>query len=124
MMICHLSIGVSDLGQAVVFYDAILAALGFVRLYTGPKSVGYGTPDGREPFALKQRSASDIGVDAGFHLAFVAPTPEAVRAFHAEALAHGAQDDGAPGLRPHYGPSYYAAFVIDLDGHRLEAVCQ
>jgi catechol 2,3-dioxygenase-like lactoylglutathione lyase family enzyme len=123
-MISHLSIGVSDLGQAAEFYDAVLAALGYMRLYTGPRSLGYGRPDGREPFALKQRRASDIGVDAGFHLAFVAQSREAVRAFHAEALARGAQDDGAPGLRPHYGPSYYAAFVIDRDGHRLEAVCQ
>lgn len=124
MMISHLSIGVSDLGQAVEFYDAVLAVLGYRRLYTGSRSIGYGTPDGREPFALKQRSASDIGVDAGFHLAFVAPTPEAVRAFHAAALARGAQDDGAPGPRSRYGSSYYAAFVIDLDGHKLEVVYQ
>lgn len=123
-MISHLSIGVSDLARTTEFYDAVLAALGYARIYTGSQSVGYGTPDGREPFALKQRIASDIGVDAGFHLAFIAQTPEAVRAFHAEALARGAQDDGAPGPRPQFGPSYYAAFVIDLDGHRLEAVCQ
>jgi catechol 2,3-dioxygenase-like lactoylglutathione lyase family enzyme len=123
-MISHLSIGVSDLERATEFYDAVLAALGYGRVYTGPRSVGYGTPDGREPFALKQRASADIGVDAGFHLAFVAESREAVRAFHAQALARGALDDGAPGLRPHYGPSYYAAFVVDPDGHRLEAVFQ
>jgi catechol 2,3-dioxygenase-like lactoylglutathione lyase family enzyme len=123
-MISHLSIGVSDLARATSFYDAVLCALGYHRVFTGPASVGYGTPDGREPFALKARPASDIGIDQGFHLAFEAQSRDAVDAFHAAALAQGGRDDGAPGLRPHYGPTYFAAFVIDPDGRRLEAVHQ
>jgi catechol 2,3-dioxygenase-like lactoylglutathione lyase family enzyme len=123
-MISHLSVGVSDLPVSTAFYDAVLTALGYDRVYTGPQSVGYGMPDGREPFALKLRPRSDLRIDRGFHLAFVAESREAVVAFHAEAIAHGGMDDGKPGLRPHYGSNYYAAFVIDPDGHRLEAVCK
>lgn len=123
-MISHLSLGVSDLPRAIKFYDVILAALGYVRVYTGSQSVGYGMPDGREPFALKARSASEIGIDHGFHLAFTAPNCEAVDAFYVAAIRQGGVTDGAPGLRPDYGPNYYAAFVVDPDGHRLEAVCQ
>jgi catechol 2,3-dioxygenase-like lactoylglutathione lyase family enzyme len=117
-------VGVSDLARAISFYDAVLAALGYVRVYTGPRSVGYGMPDGREPFALKARQKSEIGVDQGFHLAFVAESREAVDAFHSAAIAEGGIDDGLPGLRPEFGTSYYAAFVVDPDGHRLEAVYQ
>jgi catechol 2,3-dioxygenase-like lactoylglutathione lyase family enzyme len=65
-----------------------------------------------------------IAPGPGFHLAFIAPSREAVDAFHAAALAAGAEDCGAPGPRPHYGETYYAAFVIDLDGYKLEAVHQ
>ena len=60
----------------------------------------------------------------GFHLAFAAPSREAVDAFHACALRAGGTDNGAPGRRPHYGPHYYAAFLVDPDGHRIEAVCK
>jgi len=123
-MISHLSVGVSDLTRAIAFYDAVLAALGYVRVYTGPRSVGYGTPNGREPFALKARQKSEIGIDHGFHLAFVAESRDAVEAFHAAAIPEGGADDGAPGLRPDFGPSYCATFVVDPDGHRLEAVYQ
>lgn len=119
-MISHLSLGVSDLARSIALYDAALGALGYVRLFTGDESVGYGPETGEEGLALKVRPAGAIGVDAGFHLAFVAPDRAAVDAFHIAALQHGAVDDGAPGLRPDYGDDYYAAFVIDLDGHRLE----
>ena len=119
-MISHLSLGVSNLAQSAALYDAALGALGYVRVFSGAESVGYGPATGEEGLALKERPASSIGVDAGFHLAFVAPDRAAVDAFHAAALAHGATDDGSPGPRPDYGDDYYAAFVIDLDGHRLE----
>ena len=123
-MISHLSIGVSDLQRATAFYDAVLGGLGYARLFSGPASVGYGPPGGAEALALKQRPSSAIGREEGFHLAFTAPDHAAVDRFHAQAVALGGADDGSPGFRPAYGPRYYAAFVVDPDGHRLEAVCQ
>lgn len=123
-MISHLSIGVSDLGRATIFYDAVLAPLGYVRLFSGPRSVGYGPPAGPEELGLKARPPGEIGIDTGFHLALAATNHEAVCLFHVTALSNGGSDDGHPALRLEYGPTYYAAFVRDLDGHRLEAVCE
>ncbi|HTI68312.1 MAG TPA: VOC family protein [Caulobacteraceae bacterium] len=123
-MISHLSIGVSNLSRATAFYDAVLAGLGYVRIFSGPTSVGYGPPGGPEGLALKERPSSAIGVDEGFHLAFVASDHAAVDRFYEAAVALGGAGDGAAGLRPEYGPRYYAAFVVDHDGHRLEAVCE
>ncbi|HXC56228.1 MAG TPA: VOC family protein [Rhizomicrobium sp.] len=122
-MIGHISFGVRDLGHATAFYDPVMATIGFVRVWSNPTAVGYGRSGGGDKFALKQRDgASPPGV--GFHLAFDAPDRATVDRFHAVALAHGGMDDGAPGLRPHYGPTYYAAFLTDPDGYRLEAVHQ
>jgi catechol 2,3-dioxygenase-like lactoylglutathione lyase family enzyme len=122
-MIGHLSFGVADLARAARFYDAALAALGFVRVWTNPDGVGYGAPGGGDKLALFAR-ADAVAPGAGFHLAFDAASPEAVDRFHAAAIAAGGTDNGPPGLRPHYSPTYYAAFVIDPDGYRLEAVHQ
>ena len=127
-MLGHLSFGVSDLARSARFYDAVLAPLGFVRVFEkGTRAVGYappGTKESDDKFALLARGADAKAPGAGFHLAFDAPSREAVDAFHAAALANGGKDDGAPGLRSHYGPTYYAAFVIDPDGYKLEAVHQ
>jgi catechol 2,3-dioxygenase-like lactoylglutathione lyase family enzyme len=122
-MLGHLSLGVSDLARATAFYDAILAALGYVRVWTGERGVGYGEPGQGDKLNLFQSEAVRPPA-VGFHLAFNAPSPPAVDAFHAAALSAGASDSGAPGLRPHYGPAYYAAFVVDPDGYKLEAVHQ
>jgi catechol 2,3-dioxygenase-like lactoylglutathione lyase family enzyme len=118
----HLSIGVSDLDRSVAFYDAALAPLGLVRLFRSPRAAGYGPEGfaGEAPFALV--AAAEVGPMRGLHVAFIATTRAAVDAFHAAALAHAGTDDGAPGIRSHYDPGYYAAFVRDPDGHRLEAV--
>jgi catechol 2,3-dioxygenase-like lactoylglutathione lyase family enzyme len=123
-MFDHLSLGVVDLARAAVFYDAALAALGYVRLAQNPRAVCYGPPGftGEAPFALIAHGASARPPGHGFHLAFVAPHRAAVNAFYEAALAHGGVDDGPPGVRAHYDPGYYAAFVRDPDGHRLEAV--
>jgi catechol 2,3-dioxygenase-like lactoylglutathione lyase family enzyme len=110
-----------DLERSAAFYDAALAALGYRRVLDAPGFAGYGAEDGRDKLALKQ-STQSRPAGPGFHLALAAPSREAVDAFHAAALRHGATDNGLPGLRPHYGPRYYAAFIIDPDGHRLEAV--
>jgi catechol 2,3-dioxygenase-like lactoylglutathione lyase family enzyme len=123
-MLGHLSFGVADLDRAARFYDAALAPLGLTRVWTNERAVGYGPPGGGDLLALKQRSSVISPPGPGFHLAFNAPSREAVDAFYAGALGAGGTDNGAPGLRPHYGPAYYAAFVIDPDGYPLEAVCQ
>jgi catechol 2,3-dioxygenase-like lactoylglutathione lyase family enzyme len=119
----HLSFGVADLGRATAFYDAVMAPLGFRRVWTSPGGVGYGLKDGEDKLALFPRP-DRTAPGPGFHLAFDAPSREAVDRFHAAALAAGGSCAGPPGLRPHYGPAYYAAFVIDPDGHKLEAVHQ
>jgi catechol 2,3-dioxygenase-like lactoylglutathione lyase family enzyme len=123
-MIDHLSLGVSDLARAGAFYDAVFAPLGYVRIFSKERGIGYGRPGAQdEAFALLAVGAEATPPGVGWHLAFHAANRQAVESFHAIALQHGALDDGAPGLRPHYGAGYYAAFVRDLDGYRLEAVC-
>jgi catechol 2,3-dioxygenase-like lactoylglutathione lyase family enzyme len=117
----HVSLGVADLAAAASFYDAALGALGYRRVFEHPTAIGYGIEDGKDKLCLKLNAQSHPP-GAGFHLAFAAPSREAVARFHAAALLAGGRDNGAPGLRPAYGEGYYAAFVIDPDGHRIEAV--
>jgi len=121
-MLHHVSFGVSNLERSAAFYDAALAVLGYVRVWTDSTAVGYGLAAGQDLFAVKLKAGDAAAPGPGFHLAFTAPSREAVARFHAEALAHGGEDNGAPGLRPAYGPNYFAAFVIDPDGYRIEAV--
>ncbi len=123
-MLGHVSFGVRDLAQAIMFYDAVLTSLGWVRLWSGiPRGVGYGPPESGEKLNLfKHPDATPPG--PGFHLAFDAPSRAAVDAFHAAALARGGSNRGAPGVRLSYGPTYYAGFVTDPDGYKLEAVHQ
>ena len=125
----HVSLGVTDLDASARFYDAVLAPLGLVRAWSdlrpgeSGQGVGYGfSAGGGDLLALKHRPAEAVATGAGFHLAFAAPTRAAVRQFHAAACALGATSIGDPGVRPAYGEHYYAAFVLDPDGHRLEAV--
>ena len=120
-MLHHASLPVSDLGRASALYDAALAPLGYRRVASSEMFSGYGVEDGRDMFALMQVTPS-VAAGPGFHLAFAAPSRSAVDQFHHAALCHGARDHGGPGLRPHYGPTYYAAFILDLDGHRIEVV--
>ena len=120
----HLSVGVSDLERAASFYDACLAPLGYVRLRQNARSVEYG-PEGygaESPFAIVESGPDAKPPGRGFHLAFLAPSRGAVEHFHAAALSNGGVDEGSPGVRENYHPGYYAAFVRDPDGHRLEAV--
>jgi catechol 2,3-dioxygenase-like lactoylglutathione lyase family enzyme len=123
-MLGHLSFGVNDLDRAAAFYDRILAPLGFVRVWTNPSGVGFGPEGGGDKLALFSKPNQAVAAGPGFHLAFDAPSRTAVDAFHAAAIGAGGTDCGAPGLRPHYGATYYAAFVTDLDGYKLEAVCK
>lgn len=118
----HLSLGVRDLRVMGDFYEAVLAPLGQVRVWDGEESVGFGLP-GRGDTLLLNVEAFDGPVRwPGFHIAFAAESRAAVDGFHAAALAHGGVCNGPPGLRPDYGPHYYAAFVVDPEGCRIEAV--
>lgn len=120
-MLHHVSFPVRDLALSGAFYDAALGALGFRRVFEDDTAIGYGLVDDEDLFCLKLRE--DVSAaSAGFHLAFAAPDRSAVDHFHTTALAIGGHDNGAPGLRPDYGAHYYAAFLIDPDGHRIEAV--
>ncbi|MYM26805.1 VOC family protein [Duganella sp. CY15W] len=120
-MLHHISFGVRDLALSGVFYDAVLGALGMRRVFEDDTAIGYGYEEDKDLLCLKLRpDATPPG--AGFHMAFAAPTREAVQDFHAAGLSTGGADNGAPGLREDYGDHYYAAFLIDPDGHRIEAV--
>jgi catechol 2,3-dioxygenase-like lactoylglutathione lyase family enzyme len=123
-MLGHISFGVEDLDRAIRFYDAALVPLDAVRVWTTDTAAGYGAAGGADRLALFHRPGATRAPGAGFHLAFHATSRAAVDAFHAAALAAGGSDAGSPGLRPRYSPTYYAAFVIDPDGHKLEAVHQ
>lgn len=127
-MLHHLSFGVANIEQAAAFYDAVLAPLGYVRVWSdlrpgeANQAIGYGVAGGGDGLALKHRPDGPWPPGPGFHVAFAAPDRAAVDEFHLMALQHGGRDNGAPGLRAHYGPHYYAAFVVDPDGHNIEAV--
>jgi len=123
-VLSHLSLGVADLARAAAFYDGVLGALGYVRVWGDEEAVGYGEPGANDRLALFVKPGLASSPGAGFHLAFAAPSRASVDAFHAAALRLGGQDQGAPGPRPQYSPTYYAAFVTDPDGHKLEAVHQ
>jgi catechol 2,3-dioxygenase-like lactoylglutathione lyase family enzyme len=121
-MINHVSIGVRDLTRAKRFYDAALEPLGYNRLVDGDDGLGYGQKN-TSLWILKTDSPVPTDERPGLHFCFDAATRKGVRAFHKAALAAGGRDNGKPGLRTAYGPDYYAAFVIDPDGYRIEAHC-
>ena len=114
----HLTLTVSNLQRSAEFYTAALAPLGFTRQRDYGEILAFG-PEGMPAFWLKAGPAPQ----SPMHLAFGARERSAVDGFHAAALKAGAKDDGAPGLREHYHPNYYGAFIIDPDGHHIEAVC-
>lgn len=117
-MIDHLTVSVADLGASKDFYGKVLAPLGYVPMMDFEQLSGFG--DGKPAFWLKQATPATTPQ----HIAFAARSRAMVDAFFQAALAAGATENGAPGLRTDYHPHYYAAFVIDpLNGHPLEAVC-
>jgi catechol 2,3-dioxygenase-like lactoylglutathione lyase family enzyme len=121
-MFNHLSIGVRDLAKTKRFYDAALKPLGYSCLSDSPGALGYGS----EAVVLWITPAErPVPADAksGLHFCFDAPTRKSVDAFHTAALRAGGKDNGKPGVRADYSPDYYAAFVVDPDGYRLEAYC-
>jgi catechol 2,3-dioxygenase-like lactoylglutathione lyase family enzyme len=121
-MLHHLSFAVADLARSAAFYDAALLPLGYGRVWADSTAVGYGLPGGGDKFAIRLRPDNRGIPSDGFHAAFAAPSRDAVRRFYDAAMQHGGKDNGRPELCPEYGEHYYAAFVIDPDGYRIEAV--
>jgi catechol 2,3-dioxygenase-like lactoylglutathione lyase family enzyme len=124
-MLDHVSLGVTDLDRSRRFYDAALRVLGIVRTvdFGGGRGSDYGAMAGQLGVELTITVEPGVAPSRGMHLCFRAGDRTAVCAFHAAALAAGGRDDGMPGLRVLYHPDYFAAFVLDPDGHRIEAVC-
>jgi len=126
-MIDHINLYVADLARSRAFCTPVLVTLGYREVKNNADGHGFGITEG----LLKTRDpGGDFWIVRGGpahaplpHVAFTALTREAVRAFHAAALAVGGRDNGGPGLRPHYNPNYYAAFVLDPDGYNIEATC-
>lgn len=121
-MFDHISIGVRDLARTKRFYDNALAPLGYRCLHEGASGLGYG----HEAVALWiGRTEHPVPADpaSNLHFCLSAPSRQSIDAFHAAALRNGGTDNGAPGLRAEYHPDYYAAFVVDPDGYRIEAYC-
>ncbi len=126
LMLDHVSITVADLPRAARFYDAVMAALGVPCVNRSDVAIGYGVrnrPDDDGHTYLSIRAAGGPVHADRRHWCFRAPDRAAVDAFHAAGVASGGTDDGAPGVRAHYHPHYYAAFLLDPDGNRVEAVC-
>ncbi len=119
-MIDHVSVPVRDLKRAVAFYEAVLATLGYTKLDDRPATIGFGKK--YSEFWINLRPNAPRDDDPGMHVALRAKSKDAIDAFHAAALARGGVSDGAPGLRGDASEGYYAAFIRDPDGNRIEAV--
>jgi catechol 2,3-dioxygenase-like lactoylglutathione lyase family enzyme len=124
-MLDHVSLGVTDMARSRGFYDVALRPLGIVRIvdFGADRGSDYGVMAGQLGVEFTITVEANAAPTPGQHVCFRAPHRGAVQAFHAAALAAGGADDGAPGLRPQYHADYFAAFVLDPDGHRVEAVC-
>jgi catechol 2,3-dioxygenase-like lactoylglutathione lyase family enzyme len=123
-MLHHVSLGVHDVERAAKFYDPVLKTLGYRRVMEFlPHAIGYGESRERPEFWIQlphnQQPASNGN---GVHVAFLAKTRQVVSKFHDAALKQGGSNGGEPGPRPDYGPSYYGAFIYDLDGNKIEAI--
>jgi len=120
-MIHHVSLGTNDVARARAFYDPLMALIGFRVLKASSRAVHYGTSD--IVFSLETPiDGRPASAGNGVHVAFPAPDRETVRRFHRTAIENGGTDDGAPGIRAQYNANYYAAFVRDPDGNKIEAV--
>lgn len=120
-VISHVSLGTNDYDRAKAFYDAVLATLQIGCVMDFPGGAGYGRQF-PEFWIQRPHDGGRAGTGNGVHVAFLATAKEEVDAFHAKALELGGSSDGAPGLRPDYDKDYYAAYVRDLDGNKIEAM--
>jgi catechol 2,3-dioxygenase-like lactoylglutathione lyase family enzyme len=122
-MIDHVSVGVRDLAASAAFYDAVLSAIGYVKLDDREKTKGWGKPGKHSEFWINARPGMEkIFAGSGTHVCLRAKDSALVDAFHQAALKAGGASDGGPGARPEFGDGYYAAFIFDLDGNKIEVV--
>ncbi len=122
-MFSHVTIGSRDPNAASLFYDKVLGTLGIDVLFSMEGVVAYGEVSGPKTFLVKPFDGGPPAPGNGGHIAYLARTRAQVDAFYAAALEMGGSDEGPPGLRPHYHPNYYAAYVRDPEGNKIQAVC-
>ncbi|NND67655.1 MAG: VOC family protein [Halioglobus sp.] len=122
-MFSHVTIGSNDPNNAAGFYDAVLGVLGIETLFNFDGVVAYGDAAGPKTFIVKPFDGGPPAPGNGVHIAYLAHSRAEVDAFHATALEFGGTCEGPPGLRPHYHPNYYGAYVRDPEGNKLQAVC-
>jgi catechol 2,3-dioxygenase-like lactoylglutathione lyase family enzyme len=125
-MFSHITVGSNDLEKGQAFYDAVFAPLGIKALHVFPGyGAGYGTSDNAPTFwLLRPHNQQAASVGNGGTVVFLAPSRKNVDEFYKAALTHGGKDEGAPGLRPNFGPNIYAAYVRDVDGNKLGCWCK
>ncbi|WP_439598176.1 VOC family protein [Falsiroseomonas sp.] len=124
-MFSHATLGTNDFARARAFYDALLGPLGLTRFHTAEGEAGYAANPESSPqfWLMRPIDGRPASPGNGVTLAFEAPDRATVRAFHATGLAQGGREEGAPGLRPHYHPDFYGAYLRDPDGNKLCCVC-
>ncbi len=122
-MFSHVTLGTNDPRRARAFYDAVMPVIGHPLLFAFGDTIAFGEATGPKLFIGPPFDGQPAASGNGPHVAFIVEDRPLVDAFHAAALAAGGTDEGAPGLRPHYHPNYYGAYVRDPDGNKLQAVC-
>lgn len=122
-MFSHITLGTNDWTRARPFWIAIMEVLGHPVMFEREGGIAFGTPTGPKTFVGPTFDRNPAVPGNGVHIAYTVASRAKVDAFYAAALASGGTDEGAPGLRPHYHPSYYGAYVRDPDGNKLQAVC-
>jgi catechol 2,3-dioxygenase-like lactoylglutathione lyase family enzyme len=123
MILSHITLGTDDLDRAAAFYDAVLAELGIAQTHRSAHFVGYGTEGEGAVFVGRPFDRMPMSAGNGTSVILLAPSRDAVDRFWQRATALGGRDEGAPGLRPHYHANYYGAYVRDLNGNKIGAVC-
>ena len=122
-MFSHVTLGTNDWDKARPFWFAVMEVLGQPLLFEYPGGAGFGAETGPKTFVGAPFDSQAARAGNGVHIAFLARDRATVDAFHRTALQYGGSDEGAPGLRPHYHPNYYGAYVRDPDGNKIQAVC-
>jgi catechol 2,3-dioxygenase-like lactoylglutathione lyase family enzyme len=122
-MFSHVTLGTNDWQRARPFWIAVMDVLGHPVMFERDGEIAFGLPTGPKTFIGPPFDGHEARAGNGVHIAYLVPDRATVDAFHAAALAHGGSDEGAPGLRAHYHPNYYGAYVRDPDGNKLQAVC-
>lgn len=122
-MFSHVTLGTNDWQRARPFWIAVMEALGHPVMFERDGGIAFGRPAGPKTFVGPTFDGNQARPGNGVHVAYLVKDRATVEAFHAAALANGGTDEGAPGLRPHYHPNYYGAYVRDPDGNKLQAVC-